>query len=108
MTKKWAPINAPGVGASAPSADGDEIDAPDAAPDTAAGPAAPTGKPSVTTARAMTVRMDPGEADDVDRFVLDLRDESGQRLDKADVVRELIRLARFDPAVRRKLIRRLR
>jgi len=55
----------------------------------------------------MTVRMDPGEADEVDQFVLDLRGETGQRLDKADVVRELIRLAQEDHTVRRKLTKRL-
>ncbi|MFL6115614.1 MAG: hypothetical protein ACJ786_30340 [Catenulispora sp.] len=73
-----------------------------------AGKTTKTAKPRVLSARAMTVRMDPGEADEIDRFVLDLRDETGQRLDKADVVRELIRLARHDPAVRRKLAARLR
>jgi hypothetical protein len=69
---------------------------------------APRQAPSVTTARAMTVRMDPSEADDMDRFVLDLRDETGQRLDKAEVVRELLRLAQHNPSVRRALIKRLR
>lgn len=64
-------------------------------------------KPAVESSRAMTVRFEPSEADEVDRFVLDLRSESGQHLDKADVVRELIRLAQLDPAVRRKLVRRL-
>jgi hypothetical protein len=65
-------------------------------------------KPKVTEARAMTVRMEPDEADDVDRFVLDLRDETGQRLDKAEVVRELLRLAQHNPSVRRALVKRLR
>lgn len=64
--------------------------------------------PNVETARAMTVRMEPDEADDVDRFVLDLRDETGQRLDKAEVVRELLRLAQLNPSVRRALVKRLR
>lgn len=64
--------------------------------------------PRVAEARAMTVRMERAEADDVDRFVLDLRDETGQRLDKAEVVRELLRLAQNNPAVRRALIKRLR
>lgn len=64
--------------------------------------------PRVAEARAMTVRMDPDEADQVDRFVLDLRDETGQRLDKAEVVRELLRLAQHNPAVRRALVKRLR
>lgn len=109
MTKKWAPINAPGVGASAPSADGDEIDAPSTPTRRTRTTATATagGKPSTVTARAMTVRMDPDEADEVDQFVLDLRAEAGRHFDKADLVRELIRLAREDTAVRRKLAKRL-
>lgn len=107
MTKKWAPINAPGVGASAPSADGDEIDAPSTPTRRTATVAPAGGKPATVTARAMTVRMDPEEADEVDQFVLDLRAEAGRHFDKADMVRELIRLARSDLAVRRKLAKRL-
>jgi hypothetical protein len=64
--------------------------------------------PRVADALAMTVRVDRAEAADIDRLILDLRDETGQRLDKAEVVRELLRLAQHDPAVRRKLVRRLR
>jgi hypothetical protein len=68
---------------------------------------APRQAPRVTDALAMTVRVDRSEAADIDRLILDLRDETGQRLDKAEVVRELLRLAQYDPAVRRKLVRRL-
>lgn len=69
---------------------------------------APRQAPAVATARAMTVRMEPDEADDVDQYVLNLRAETGQRLDKAEVVRELLRLAQHNPAVHRALVKRLR
>jgi hypothetical protein len=55
----------------------------------------------------MTVRVDRDEASAIDRLILELRDETGRRLDKAEVVRELLRLAQYDPAIRRKLVRRL-
>lgn len=104
MPRKWAPINAPGIGASVPSADADDTFTYQPKRTSSA----TTGsKPSTTTARAMTVRMDPEEADEVDGFVLALRTESGRRFDKSDMVRELIRLAREDPTVRRRLVRRL-
>lgn len=65
--------------------------------------------PAVKDAVAHTVRLEPEEASDVDRFVLGLRDDARRtRLDKAEVYRELIRLAREDDAVRRKLLRRLK
>lgn len=65
--------------------------------------------PAVKDAVAHTVRLDPEEATDVDLFVLGLRDDARRtRLDKAEVYRELVRLAREDDAVRRKLLRRLK
>ncbi|WP_411073330.1 hypothetical protein [Streptomyces sp. cmx-4-25] len=65
--------------------------------------------PAVADAVAHTVRLDPEEATDVDLFVLGLRDDARRtRLDKAEVYRELVRLAREDDAVRRKLLRRLK
>ncbi|MGW1379557.1 hypothetical protein ACWD6P_35555 [Streptomyces sp. NPDC002446] len=65
--------------------------------------------PAVKDAVAHTVRLDPEEATDVDLFVLGLRDDARRtRLDKAEVYRELIRLAREDDTVRRKLLRRLK
>ncbi|WP_369361260.1 hypothetical protein [Streptomyces sp. cg2] len=64
--------------------------------------------PAADGAVATTVRLDPDEATEVDLFVLMLRDEARRtRLDKAEVYRELLRLAREDDAVRRKLLRRL-
>jgi hypothetical protein len=63
----------------------------------------------VKDAVAHTVRLDPEEATEVDLFVLMLRDDSRRtRLDKAEVYRELVRLAREDDAVRRKLLKRIR
>ena len=65
--------------------------------------------PAVKDAVAHTVRLDPEEATEVDLFVLTLRDEVRRtRLDKAEVYRELLRLAREDDSVRRKLLRRIK
>lgn len=67
------------------------------------------GAPAAAGAVAMTVRFDPAENTENDLFILGLREElSRSRLDKAEVVRELLRLAREDQAVRGKLARRLR
>jgi len=64
--------------------------------------------PAVKDAVAHTVRWDPDEATEVDLFILTVRDDTRRtRLDKAEVYRELLRLAREDDAVRRKLLRRL-
>ncbi len=65
--------------------------------------------PRVAEAVALTVRFDPAEADEIDRYLLDLRTEIGRRrLDKAEVVRELLRQAREHEPTRRALIRRLK
>ncbi|MFF7373627.1 hypothetical protein [Streptomyces tricolor] len=65
--------------------------------------------PAVKDAVAHTVRLDPEEATEVDLFVLTLRDDARRtRLDKAEVYRELLRLAREDDSVRRKLLRRIK
>ncbi|MCZ4603689.1 hypothetical protein O3S80_07860 [Streptomyces sp. Lzd4kr] len=57
---------------------------------------------------ATTVRLDPEEAPEVGRFVLALREDSHRtRLDKAEIYRELKRLAPEDSAARRKFLRRL-
>lgn len=57
----------------------------------------------------MTVRVDPEEAAEVDSFVLSLRVEAGlKKLDKAEVIRELLRLAREHDPTHRALVRRLR
>lgn len=65
--------------------------------------------PAVADAVATTVRLDPEENTEVDLFVLMLRDDARRtRLDKAEVYRELVRLAREDDTVRRKLLRRIK
>ncbi|WP_151775806.1 hypothetical protein [Streptomyces abyssomicinicus] len=57
---------------------------------------------------ALTVRFDPEESDEVDDFLREVRREARlRRLDKADLVRELLRLAREHESTRKALIRRL-
>ena len=64
--------------------------------------------PAVVTAVALTVRVDPDEATAIDQFVLELRGEARRtRLDKAEVLRELLTLAREDATIQRKLVKRL-
>lgn len=65
--------------------------------------------PSSDTAVALTVRLDPEAALDLDRLMLDLRAETGRRLDKAEVVRHLLRLAEVPATpVRNALVRALK
>jgi hypothetical protein len=65
--------------------------------------------PRAADAVALTVRFEPEESDEVDDFLRDLRREAGlRRLDKAETVRELLRLAREHEPTRKALIRRLR
>ncbi|WP_326813295.1 hypothetical protein [Streptomyces scopuliridis] len=65
--------------------------------------------PAAADAVPTTVRFDPEESSEVDRFVLELRDDAGRRaLDKSEVVRELLRMAREHEPTRRALLRRLR
>lgn len=65
--------------------------------------------PAAADAVPTTIRFDPAESSEVDRFVLELRDEAGRRaLDKAEVIREVLRLAREHEPTRRALLRRLR
>ncbi|MFJ7250912.1 hypothetical protein ACIQWA_40630 [Kitasatospora sp. NPDC098652] len=64
--------------------------------------------PRAADAVALTVRHDPTEAQELDFFVLELREETGRRVDKAEIVRELLRAAREDDRVRRVLVRRLK
>jgi hypothetical protein len=65
--------------------------------------------PRAADAVALTVRFDPEESDDVDDFLREVRREAGlRRLDKAEAVRELLRLAREHEPTRKALIRRLR
>lgn len=65
--------------------------------------------PAAADAVPTTVRFDPEEANEISRFVLDLQDAAGRRtLDKAEVIRELLRLAREHEPTRKALLRRLR
>lgn len=65
--------------------------------------------PAAADAIPTTVRFDPEESSLIDRFVLELRDDAGRRaLDKAEVVRELIRMGMEHEPTRRALLRRLR
>ncbi|MFJ8677708.1 hypothetical protein [Streptomyces sp. NPDC093589] len=65
--------------------------------------------PAAADAVPTTVRFDPQESSQIDRFVLELRDDAGRRaLDKSEVVRELIRMGMEHEPTRRALLRRLR
>jgi hypothetical protein len=65
--------------------------------------------PAAADAVPTTVRFDPEEASEVDFFILELRDDAGRRnLDKAEVIREVLRLAREHEPTRKALLRRLR
>ncbi|MET8630867.1 hypothetical protein ABZW30_45520 [Kitasatospora sp. NPDC004669] len=63
--------------------------------------------PRAAGAVALTVRVDPAEATEVDLFQVVLREETGHRVDKAELVRELLLLARTHGPTRRALVRRL-
>lgn len=65
--------------------------------------------PAAADAVPTTVRFDEEEAREVARFVLELQDSAARRtLDKAEVIRELLRLAREHEPTRKALLRRLR
>ncbi|MFD4263801.1 hypothetical protein ACFWR9_40920 [Streptomyces sp. NPDC058534] len=65
--------------------------------------------PAAADAVPTTVRFDEEEAREVSRFVLELQDDAGRRtLDKAEVIREVLRLAREHEPTRKALLRRLR
>ncbi|MFH9016443.1 hypothetical protein ACH4C6_34485 [Streptomyces sp. NPDC017943] len=65
--------------------------------------------PAAADAIPTTIRFDPEESAEVDQFVLELRVTAQRRnLDKAEVFREVLRLAREHEPTRRALLRRLR
>lgn len=81
------------------------------APEAASQPSTQIGRrppPVAAEIFPTTVRFSPEEAAEVDQFVLDLRVETVERLDKAELVRELLRLARYHPQTRKTLVKRLR
>lgn len=64
--------------------------------------------PRVANAVALTVRFDPDEVPQIDALILQLRIETGTRVDKSEVVRELLRMAQDDHSpTRRTLVKRL-
>ncbi|MGW4049097.1 hypothetical protein [Streptomyces sp. NPDC004721] len=62
---------------------------------------APRPAPKAEGAIPLTVRFDPGEALEIDRWILELRAQTGIRWDKAEVVRELLRMARTPDSILR-------
>ncbi|MFG3216079.1 hypothetical protein [Streptomyces tendae] len=65
--------------------------------------------PAAADAIPTTIRFDPEESAEVDQFVLELRVQAARRnLDKAEVFREVLRLAREHEPTRRALLKRLR
>ncbi|MEU8437807.1 hypothetical protein AB0F18_33915 [Streptomyces sp. NPDC029216] len=65
--------------------------------------------PAAADAVPTTVRFDPEESSELDWFVLELREDAGRRtLDKAEVIREVLRLAREHEPTKRALVKRLR
>ncbi|MFJ2774921.1 hypothetical protein [Streptomyces sp. NPDC087300] len=65
--------------------------------------------PAAADAIPTTIRFDPEESSEIDQYVLELRNAAGRRaLDKAEVFRELIRLAREHGPTQNALVRRLR
>ncbi|WP_329449417.1 hypothetical protein OG906_43470 (plasmid) [Streptomyces sp. NBC_01426] len=64
--------------------------------------------PAAADAVPTTVRFDPEEASEIDWFVLELRADARRRtLDKSEVIRELLRLAREHPPTKKALLKRL-
>ncbi|MFH8387668.1 hypothetical protein ACH4E7_43460 [Kitasatospora sp. NPDC018058] len=64
--------------------------------------------PAASDAVALTVRVDPDEATEIDHWLLALRDDAHRtRLDKAEAIRELLRLARDHEPTRKALLKRL-
>ncbi|WP_224283470.1 hypothetical protein [Streptomyces sp. LS1784] len=64
--------------------------------------------PAAADAVALTVRVDPEEASEIDRWLLALRyDARRTRLDKSEAIRELLRLARDHEPTRKALLKRL-
>jgi len=55
--------------------------------------------PKADGAIPTTVRFDPSESHEIDRWLLELRIQTGIRWDKAEVIRELLRMARTPDSI---------
>ncbi|MFD8630279.1 hypothetical protein ACFV4E_41650 [Streptomyces hygroscopicus] len=62
---------------------------------------APRPAPKAEGAIPTTVRFDPSESHEIDHWLLDLRVQTGVRWDKAEVIRELLRMARASDGILR-------
>lgn len=60
---------------------------------------APRPAPKAEGATPLTVRFDPSESLEIDRWLLELRTQTGIRWDKAEIVRELLRMARTPDSI---------
>jgi hypothetical protein len=64
--------------------------------------------PGTTDRRKYTIRIDPDPADRFERAVLELTVDVGRKLDKSEVMRELLELFVDDPTVAKAVLDRLR
>lgn len=62
---------------------------------------APRPAPKAEGAVPTTVRFEPSEAFEIDQWILELRCQTGIRWDKAEVMRELLRMARTPDSILR-------
>ncbi|MFJ4276115.1 hypothetical protein ACIP29_36865 [Streptomyces coelicoflavus] len=62
---------------------------------------APRSAPKAEGAIPTTVRFDPAESLEIDQWILELRTQTGIRWDKAEVIRELLRMARTPDGILR-------
>ncbi|WP_124723842.1 hypothetical protein [Streptomyces sp. ADI95-17] len=62
---------------------------------------APRPAPKADGAIPTTVRFDPSESLEIDQWILELRNQTGIRWDKAEVIRELLRMARTPDSILR-------
>ncbi|MEU0032062.1 hypothetical protein [Streptomyces sp. NPDC006335] len=60
---------------------------------------APRPAPKAQGAIPTTVRFDPAEAREIDQWIVDLWEQTGIRWDKAEVMRELLRMARTPDSI---------
>ncbi|MFJ9855590.1 hypothetical protein [Streptomyces sp. NPDC101150] len=61
----------------------------------------PRPAPKADGAIPTTVRFDPSESLEIDRWILELRKQTGIRRDKVEVIRELLCMARTPDSILR-------